>query len=135
MDAEFDIDSKKRIKKDALWKPLLRGFRIFLRRLLQYHFDINQIFDGSGDLSTKTIQACKQFLLGIGASDDIINEQYNHHALAVALAPSSASNLHKFFEGVPALQRNLPRLKPVFCTIFRENSIKLRQKFFREELI
>ena len=41
MDAEFDIDLKKRIKKDALWKPLLRGFRIFLRRLLQYHFDIN----------------------------------------------------------------------------------------------
>jgi len=24
----------KRVKKDALWKPLLRGFRIYLRRAL-----------------------------------------------------------------------------------------------------
>jgi len=49
-DLDFEAN-KKRVKKDALWKPLLRGFRAFLRRLLQMHFDINQIFDGSGDLS------------------------------------------------------------------------------------
>ena len=114
------------MKKDALWKPLLRGFRAFLRRLLQMHFDINQIFDGSGDLSQQTILACRNFLTELQASEEVINDQYNHHALAVSLAPSSAANLHKFFEGVPALQRNLPRLKPIFCTVFRENSIKLR---------
>ena len=65
----------------------------------------------------------------------MINKSFNHHALAVALAPSSASNLSKFFNGVPELQKNLSRLKPVFCTVFRENSIKLRKKFFAEELV
>ena len=43
--------------------------------------------------------------------------------------------MNKFFDGVPAIQKNIPRLKPIFCTIFRENSIKLRQKFFKHELI
>ena len=66
--------SKKRVKKDALWKPLLRGFRAYLRRLLQMHFDINQIFDGSGDLSQQTIEACRKFLAELQASDDVINE-------------------------------------------------------------
>ena len=65
----------------------------------------------------------------------MINKSFNHHALAVALAPSSSSNLSKFFNGVPELQKNLARLKPVFCTVFRENSIKLRKKFFAEELV
>ena len=51
------------------------------------------------------------------------------------LAPSSSNNLSKFFNGVPELQKNLARLKPVFCTVFRENSIKLRKKFFAEELV
>ena len=56
----FEIDGqKKRIKKDALWKPILRGFRSFLRRQLQIHFDINQIFDGTGDLSQQSVKACK----------------------------------------------------------------------------
>ena len=53
-DLDFEAN-KKRVKKDALWKPLLRGFRAFLRRLLQMHFDINQIFDGTGDLSHQTV--------------------------------------------------------------------------------
>ena len=65
----------------------------------------------------------------------MINRPFNHYALAVALAPSSSNNLSKFFNGVPELQKNLPRLKPVFCTVFRENSIKLRKKFFAEELV
>jgi len=45
--------SNQRVKKDALWKPLLRGFRIYLRRSLEIFLDINQIYDGSGDLSLK----------------------------------------------------------------------------------
>ena len=43
----------QRVKKDALWKPLLRGFRIYLRRTLEIFLDINQIYDGSGDLSAR----------------------------------------------------------------------------------
>ena len=33
--------TSQRVKKDALWKPLLRGFRIYLRRTLQTFLDIN----------------------------------------------------------------------------------------------
>lgn len=29
-----EVDLNKRVKKDALWKPLLRNFRIYLRRSL-----------------------------------------------------------------------------------------------------
>lgn len=43
-----------RIKKDALWKPLLRGFRSYLRRALENYLDISLIYDGSGDLSRTT---------------------------------------------------------------------------------
>ena len=62
------------MKKDALWKPLLRGFRAFLRRALQMHFDINQIFDGSGDLSQQTIAACRNFLSELGAPEEVAND-------------------------------------------------------------
>ena len=58
---------QQRVKKDALWKPLLRGFRIYVRRALQTFLDINQIYDGSGDLSAKAQTACKKFLLSVDA--------------------------------------------------------------------
>lgn len=40
-DSENGGQSGQRVKKDALWKPLLRGFRIYLRRSLQNYLDIN----------------------------------------------------------------------------------------------
>ena len=63
--------ANQRVKKDALWKPLLRGFRIYLRRSLQIFLDINQIYDGSGDLSQKAQEACKKFIKSVGAPEHI----------------------------------------------------------------
>ena len=40
----------KRLKKDALWKPLLRHFRQYIRVNLGKSVDINSIFDDSGDI-------------------------------------------------------------------------------------
>ena len=53
-DEQFNgVSCSQRVKKDALWKPLLRGFRIYLRRNLQSYLDINSIYEGSGDLSLR----------------------------------------------------------------------------------
>ena len=53
-DDQFNgVSNSQRVKKDALWKPLLRGFRIYLRRNLQTYLDINSIYEGSGDLSLR----------------------------------------------------------------------------------
>ena len=36
---------------------------------------------------------------------------------------------------MPSVQESLPVIKQIFCRIFRENSIKLRVKFFSNELV
>lgn len=57
----FDGQSM-RVKKDALWKPILRGFRIFIRTTLKEYLDVNRIFDGSGDLSKIAQDSCKRYI-------------------------------------------------------------------------
>jgi len=125
----------QRVKKDALWKPLLRGFRIYLRKSLQTFLDINQIYEGSGDLSMRAQEACKKYIKSIGAPKEVQNDKLNYYGLTIALVPSSAANLNKCFTCIPKLQKEIPRLRPLFSKIFRENSIKLRISFFSHELI
>ena len=132
---EDGILASQRVKKDALWKPLLRGFRIYLRRTLQTFLDINQIYEGSGDLSMRAQEACKKYIKSIGAPKNVQNDKLNYYGLTIALVPSSAANLNKCFMCIPKLQSEIPKLRPLFSKIFRENSIKLRQAFFSNELI
>ena len=47
----------------------------------------------------------------------------------------SSSNLEKFFESIPAVIKNVADAKPIFCAIFRENSIVLRKKFFSDKIV
>ena len=47
-----------RVKKDALWKPLLRGFRIYLRRALKAWLNVNEVADVTGDLKVTAQVAC-----------------------------------------------------------------------------
>ena len=56
-------------------------------------------------------------------------------ALLILSAPCSAGNLKNFFKRCNEVLRNLSALVPLFCTIFRENSIKLRRSFFKNPLI
>ena len=37
--------NKKRVKKDVLWKPLLRGFRSYYRNLLNQSINLQQVND------------------------------------------------------------------------------------------
>jgi hypothetical protein len=52
----------KRLKKDALWKPLLRHFRQYIRVNLANHVDINNIFEDSGDIKDAALAGCQAFL-------------------------------------------------------------------------
>jgi len=54
--------SDKRLKKDALWKPLLRHFRQFIRTKLGKYVDINNIFSESGDIKDLALQGCATFM-------------------------------------------------------------------------
>ena len=47
--------NEKRLKKDALWKPLLRHFRQFIRTKIAKVIDINFIFDSEGNISETTL--------------------------------------------------------------------------------
>jgi hypothetical protein len=47
---KMPVINDKRLKKDALWKPLLRHFRQFIRTKLGKYVDINNIFCESGDI-------------------------------------------------------------------------------------
>ena len=124
-----------RVKKDALWKPILRGFRIFIRTSLKEYLDVNKIFDGSGDLSRHAQESCKRYIKSIGAPEHIQNNKLNYYALTIAMVHSSSAGLKKFFICIPKLQNQLSRLTPLFSKIFRENSIKLRKEFFANELV
>jgi hypothetical protein len=52
----------KRLKKDALWKPLLRHFRLFIRTKLSNYVDISNIFEDNGDIKESALEGCKVFL-------------------------------------------------------------------------
>ena len=58
-----------------------------------------------------------------------------HYGLAIISMPSSSANLTKAFAALPRIQAQLPRLRMVYCKIFRENSIKLRIQLFSNELM
>lgn len=58
-----------------------------------------------------------------------------HYGLAIISMPSSAANLNKAFVDLPKVQAHLPKLRMVYCKIFRENSIKLRIQLFSNELM
>ena len=93
----------KRIKKDAIWKPLLRGLRTFARDLISVFVDINNIYDKEGDLNNKTIEGCKNLLKQLGAPDEMLEKTLYHHAMVVLLAPCSIKNLSRFFHGLPSV--------------------------------
>ena len=57
------------------------------------------------------------------------------HAMVVLAMPVAAKNMHEALRVVPRVQASLPRCLQTFCSTFRENSIRMRNQFFRHELI
>ena len=47
----------------------------------------------------------------------------------------SGCNLEKFFDDIPSVIRTIPKVKATYCTIYRENSVRLRKQFFSDDFI
>lgn len=81
------------------------------------------------------MNACHDFIRSVGGSEYAQHDRDMHYGLAILSMPSSAANLTKAFEALPLIQKHLPRLRMVYCKVFRENSIKLRTQLFSNELM
>lgn len=127
--------SVKRVKKDALWKPLLRGFRLWVRAKIQRNFDFNNFFDSTGEVRQEVFEACANFMLTLGLPERVANNQRNQMALTIMLSSTSAGKLSKYFEKSYLMKPHIFELKQSYCAVFRENSVFLRHRFFGDELI
>jgi hypothetical protein len=73
--------------------------------------------------------------MSIGAPNHIIEDSLNLHALIVLAMPVAAKNMQRAVQNLPRVQANLPRLLANFCSVFRENSKKIRAHFFQNPLV
>lgn len=127
---------KNRAKKDALWKPLLRGFRNFYKDELIHALDLHKFkkFIKRAKLAEME-EACRDFLEKSQAPRHIVENPLHWHALIVLAVPVSSKKLSSALVDIPVVQTNLPQLAPIFSGIFRENSKTSRTLFFQNELV
>lgn len=125
----------KRVKKDALWKPLLRGFRTWVRTQIQKQVESMNLFTDLGEVREEVLNACKNFLIEQGLPTEMNCDKRNVLALIVLLSPSQAGNLTQFFANSAFMKPYLTELTQNFCKVFRENSVFLRQRFFSDRLV
>lgn len=71
----------------------------------------------------------------MGAPEHITSNQLNLHALIVLAMPVAAKNMSTALKNLPRVRANLPSLIQTFCSVFRENSKRIRMNFFRNELV
>jgi len=83
----------KRLKKDAMWKPLLRHFRQFIRSSLANYVDVANLFEESGKIRPNVFEGVKAFCEEMGFQD---YQKYNL-GLIILLVPCQGSNLARFF--------------------------------------
>ena len=125
-----------RIKKDTLWKPMLREFRCHWRTRLNQVLDFSKIKDDStGEAIRQLEQNCRDLLIDINAAPHIVENRLNLHALIILAMPATSKKMEKYLTWLPDVRNNLPRLLNVFCSVFRENSKRIRIQFFRNELV
>lgn len=80
------------------------------------------------------IDKCKVFLEEIGLFE--LSKQQRHvFAIVLLISPFSAGSLGTHFANDKQITFHLHELKRVFCQVYRENSVFLRQMFFNDALI
>lgn len=124
-DDNINLDSQ-RIKKDALYKPLLRKFRAFLRK----------VFDGLGLskgchywASDKMIQQVMVFVVKIRLPMHMRTPK-TYAMLTVMLFPATIKKRPENKNYYNELGRYHSEIKDTCFEIFRENNIQKRLKFF-----
>ena len=146
------------IKKDALWKPLLRHFRRFVRRQSILGNDKATLIEEQNvaKLDSKSVaadnenylrdvaqcrnpEAVREFASIVMRSLGIPEElQSERHALALLLLVHS-QKLTKKQELVPVMQEVMGTrcllISQIFFQVFNENSARTRQLFFQHALM
>ena len=62
----------------------------------------------------------------IEAPQHLVDDHLNSHALIILAMPVAAKNMHRALQNLPRVQQSLPRLLSTFCSVFRENSKRIR---------
>lgn len=92
-------------------------------------------FNVEGEINPQVLVAVNEFFKELGLPEEVANNERHMFAIIVTLAPTSAGNLLHFFRTSEKMKPYLTELKQIFCTVFRENSVFLRRRFFSDELV
>lgn len=133
-----DTVAKRRIKRDALWKPLLRKFRQWVRSLMQTNSTEGEIQMDIGChywSFKRMIAKVQDLMLFYNMPELILRDDKYLHQMILLLFPTMATKTAHQKRWDPAFATRLPEIKQLFWCIFKENNIEMRKKFFQEPLV
>jgi hypothetical protein len=133
--ARISVD--KRVKKDALWKQLIRNVRhyyqdIFMREFGKGidHWDHKRLVSEILKFSTRINLKLSQ---GAPSICEPHIERDPYHRNLAGLLMFVRTTIHK--NPPEFLQTYVSELKPIYWKVFTNNNNKLLEKFFKEEVI
>jgi len=89
---------KVRVKKDLLWKPLLRGFRSYYRNKLNGYINMQWVVDPlRTDRTVYLEQSARRFLMDLGAPCHLVDDPMSQHGVIILSMPISARNMERYF--------------------------------------
>ena len=104
-----------RVKKDVLYKPLLRGFRCFYRnqlseKILALYQD--DTFDrqcmNSTDPTRSLEKFCSEYLTSLQAPQDLVTSKLHLHSIIIMILPFTSKNMDRMLFKMPKVLKNLP---------------------------
>jgi len=125
-----EVAGQKQIKKDALWKPLLRQFRRFVKLTVQAstRYTLNE----NEAIPVRSRDFAKQLNL----PTELYNDERNHFAIFLMVESAKITKQRKLISSCKAPMRPyLSDIRPKFFDIFYENSKKTRVGFFNDPLV
>ena len=128
-EARKDI-GQKQIKKDALWKPLLRQFRRFVKLTVQAstRYTLNE--------NESIVVRSRDFAKQLNLPEELLEDQRNHFAIFLMVESAKITKQRKLISSCKAPMRPfLNDIRPKFFDIFYENSKKTRVSFFNDPLV
>ena len=120
-----------RLKKDALYKPLLRKFRTFYRKLIDSLGLSKGCHHWSATRLRKQVWTFMHFLEIPPCFMDV----KSLCSIAVILFPTIVKKKQNNKQYLSELKEYLPEIKLSCCEIFQENNVKKRKAFFSDPLI
>ena len=97
---------RKVVKLDEMWKPLLRSFRTFHRNKLKQEINRKKatMTGKSGNLTEKYNDICLKYLLEIGATESLVENEHHLNALIVLVMRVSPKNMKASLKNLPKVR-------------------------------